>query len=74
MDYIRKDDSTNCPNCGAPITSRQCEYCGTIFRNVTDDYEILQFKIDALNKSEEIKMFYEEALTAMRRYADPRLF
>ena len=22
---------TNCPNCGAPITSHQCEYCGTIF-------------------------------------------
>lgn len=22
---------TNCPNCGAPITSHQCEYCGTVF-------------------------------------------
>lgn len=22
---------TNCPNCGAPITGRQCEYCGTMF-------------------------------------------
>lgn len=22
----------NCPNCGAPITGRQCEYCGTIVR------------------------------------------
>lgn len=22
---------TNCPNCGAVITSSQCEYCGTIF-------------------------------------------
>lgn len=20
----------NCPNCGAPITSKTCEYCGTI--------------------------------------------
>ena len=22
---------TNCPNCGAPITGRTCEYCGTRF-------------------------------------------
>ena len=22
---------TNCPNCGAPITSSRCEYCGTVF-------------------------------------------
>lgn len=22
---------TNCPNCGAPIVSDQCEYCGTMF-------------------------------------------
>lgn len=21
----------NCPNCGAPITSYKCEYCGTVF-------------------------------------------
>ena len=23
--------TTNCPNCGAPITGLQCEYCGTMF-------------------------------------------
>ena len=23
---------TNCPNCGAPVTGRRCEYCGTVFR------------------------------------------
>lgn len=22
---------TNCPNCGAVITSNHCEYCGTVF-------------------------------------------
>ena len=21
----------NCPNCGAPVTGRRCEYCGTAF-------------------------------------------
>lgn len=25
---------TNCPNCGAPITSHQCEYCGTMFNTL----------------------------------------
>lgn len=24
----------NCPNCGAPITGPQCEYCGTTFEEV----------------------------------------
>ena len=24
-------DILNCPNCGAPITSEQCPYCGTLF-------------------------------------------
>lgn len=24
-------EALNCPNCGAPITSAQCEYCGTLF-------------------------------------------
>lgn len=22
---------TNCPNCGAPISSEKCPYCGTVF-------------------------------------------
>lgn len=26
--------STNCPNCGAPITSSKCDYCGTDFEQV----------------------------------------
>jgi hypothetical protein len=21
----------NCPNCGAPVRGRECEYCGTVF-------------------------------------------
>ena len=25
----------NCPNCGAPIESTQCPYCGTIFYDFT---------------------------------------
>ena len=30
--YIEKEHGrTNCPNCGAPITGRECEYCRTKF-------------------------------------------
>ena len=28
---IRVREKTNCPNCGAPIDSEKCEYCGTVF-------------------------------------------
>ena len=30
---VVKDTSgkRNCPNCGAPITSEKCPYCGTVF-------------------------------------------
>lgn len=24
-------EKLNCPNCGMPITSTECEYCGTLF-------------------------------------------
>lgn len=30
---------TNCPNCGAPIESHKCLYCGTIF------YDFSEFEI-----------------------------
>ena len=28
---LSKHSKTNCPNCGAVITSTKCEYCGTDF-------------------------------------------
>lgn len=28
---LKINKSTNCPNCGAPITDTKCEYCGTDF-------------------------------------------
>ena len=27
---------TNCPNCGAPIDSIKCPYCGTVFINTAN--------------------------------------
>lgn len=32
----------NCPNCGAPITSKTCSYCGTTFINYIDEDEELR--------------------------------
>ena len=29
----------NCPNCGAPISGSQCEYCGTTFNLIDINYE-----------------------------------
>ena len=29
---------TNCPNCGAVITSEKCEYCGTHFNITNNNY------------------------------------
>ena len=29
---------TNCPNCGAVITSDECEYCGTHFNIANSNY------------------------------------
>ncbi len=30
---INKPKVTNCPNCGAVVTNRRCEYCGTLFND-----------------------------------------
>lgn len=38
---------TNCPNCGAPITSYRCEYCGTKFESPLENE--LKTRIEYLN-------------------------
>lgn len=29
--FTHKNEQSNCPNCGAPIDSEKCPYCGTVF-------------------------------------------
>lgn len=36
----KEDRLYNCPNCGAPITGDKCEYCGTMFRDRSEDVGI----------------------------------
>lgn len=60
----------NCPNCGAPITSNKCEYCGTVHRRGVSYYESLKRENDAINSAIKVNELYTEALIAMRHYAD----
>ena len=66
---------TNCPNCGAPIISSQCEYCGTIFSKFSeysgeDEISLLKLETEHLKHTVELKALYEDALLAMRAYGD----
>ena len=31
VNLVHSQGNTNCPNCGAPIESERCPYCGTVF-------------------------------------------
>jgi len=58
---------TNCPNCGAPVTSYKCEYCGTVFERLMEA-EYLKSKTEELKQSLYVKSLYAEAIKAMRNY------
>ena len=45
----------NCPNCGAPITSKTCPYCGTTFINYIDKDEELR-ELQYLLRKKEINL------------------
>ena len=55
---------SNCPNCGAPIIGNKCEYCGTVFDNISLDYnQILNHQyeqIKQVQKSLEVQLAMEE--------------
>lgn len=31
QNIVKKKEAINCPNCGAPIESERCPYCGSLF-------------------------------------------
>ena len=69
---------TNCPNCGAPITGPQCEYCDTMFSkpkpdpkgmySTLKDFDLLRAKTIYLRQQNEVRDLYISALKAMRNY------
>ena len=56
-------EQLNCPNCGQPITSEKCEYCGTLFldfANVKFDHG--QFEETYLRLNIDGKLYVTKAL------------
>lgn len=41
----------NCPNCGAPITGTECEYCGTLFGHRLTQSESLAMVLDEIDNA-----------------------
>ena len=63
---------TNCPNCGAPITGRACDYCGTAFHIPQDPIKaktMLELENEYLKRNMAVQRLYEEAIFAMRAYS-----
>lgn len=50
-------EQLNCPNCGAPITSEKCEYCGTLF------YDFSTIDVD---KPCYLKIKYQNAIVMVK--------
>lgn len=62
----------NCPNCGAPIVSVRCSYCGTIHRDfMGTEIGILKSKQEALRSNIRLTELYDAAIRAMRNYKSP---
>ena len=50
-------DKLNCPNCGAPIESTQCPYCGTVFYD---------FSVIDVEKPSYIRLKYKDNVMIFR--------
>lgn len=60
---------SNCPNCGAPITSYVCEYCGTVHDSkLINKSTMLKIENERLEKQMAIEELYISAISAMRSY------
>jgi RecJ-like exonuclease len=64
----------SCPNCGAPINSVRCSYCGTVFGRARDDVSdaaatLLRLKHASLVHSMAVAKMYQDAIAAMRAYS-----
>ena len=65
---------TNCPNCGAPITGYQCEYCETVFdisnqSHLDKEIELLRSETEYMKYHIAVQNLYTAAIRAMRNYA-----
>lgn len=72
---MTQNNFTNCPNCGAPITSWKCDYCDTVFDRefIYKQKESINFEIEQLQSAKLIESLYEDAIKAIRRCRNPYL-
>ena len=65
----RANGSKNCPNCGAPIETEKCPYCGTMFLDfaAVDADQPLYMKVKPHGKSYVLKV----KMTSMEIRAEP---
>ena len=65
---------TNCPNCGAPVTSGRCEYCNTVIYNEDDAKKEMLLELNRLElnrleaKARELKfkLAYDEMMADLK--------
>lgn len=66
----------NCPNCGAPIISAVCEYCGTRhwefeskIREMEREIKLIKTSAKQIERQMTLERLYEEVIDAMRKYS-----
>lgn len=73
METIKKFKPIECPNCGAPLRSENCEYCGS-YIDLGTNFQI-ELEIERLRKKiayEQCRLaqeeLYENAINAFKSY------
>lgn len=69
---VNKPQITNCPNCGAPVTSNRCEYCNTVIYNEDDVKKEMLLELNRLEtKARELKfkLAYDEIMADLKLQA-----
>ena len=60
---------TNCPNCGAPVTSDRCEYCNTVIYNEDNAKKEVLLEINRLETEAhelKFKLAYDEMMADLK--------
>lgn len=66
-------DMTNCPNCGAPVIGRRCEYCETVFsESITEEDELTEAVSAYYDSLDAWENDYKRMLLGLHTLADER--
>lgn len=64
---MEKSNLTNCPNCGAVITGKKCEYCETIFEFIEEGSNYSS-NIKTATQPIKFGLSFEEVVEAFDRF------